>query len=260
MTIVPRILAALWAGLALSGAARATDPGIDWCRVPEALVRADSVLPRVAEAIAKGQPIKIVILGTASSAGAGVSAPYQSYPERLREELDRRLSGSPVTLVNLSRRGWTAVEMAAALDAEVIAREPTLVVWQTGSVEAVRGLDVNQMGDALGAGIRKLRDEHIDVILIEPQYNPHTISMINFEPYADYMQQIARSLDVNLFNRHDIMKHWVEEKFINFDLSNRASQRLGADQVHGCLAVLLADLIERAARLGTDAGGVRSPR
>lgn len=248
MKIASTPLAVLAAGLLFTGTARATDPGIDWCRIPDALVRADSSLPHFAKAIAKGEPIKIVVLGTASSAGAGVSAPYRSYPERLREELGRRFQQVPVALVNLSQRGWTAVDMAAALDAKVIPLKPTLVIWQTGSVEAVRGLDVNRMGDALGAGIGRLRAESIDVILIEPQYNPHTVAMINFAPYAEYMQRIANSLDVNIFNRHGIMKHWVEEGFVNFGESNRISQRLGADQVHECVAVLLAGLIERAVR------------
>ena len=260
MKIVSKPLVVLAAGMLFAGAAWATDPGIDWCRVPDALVRADASLPRFAEAIAKGQPIKIAGLGTSSSAGAGVSAPYQAYPERLREELGRRFQPAPVSLVNLSQRGWTAVDMAAALDAKVIPLKPTLVIWQTGSVEAVRGLDVNQMGDALGAGIEKLREGRIDVILLEPQYNPHAVSMVNFAPYAEYMQWIASSHDVNLFNRHDIMKHWVEEGVVNFDESGRVLQRFVADQVHGCQAVLLADLVERAVRLGTDARGTASPR
>lgn len=260
MKIASKPLAVLAAGLLFAGTARATDPGIDWCRVPDALVRADTSLPHFAEAIAKGEPIKIVVLGTASSAGAGVSAPYQSYPERLREELGRRFQQAPISLVNLSQRGWTAVDMVATLDAKVIPLKPTLVVWQTGSVEAVRRLDINQMGNALSAGIGRLRAESIDVLLIEPQYSPHTAAMINFEPYTDYMQWIASSLDVNLFNRHDIMKHWVEEGFVKFDESGRALQHLNADQVHGCLAILLADLIERAALPRTDAGGAPSPR
>ncbi len=248
MKSVAKIMGLVLAGMLFAGATRAADPGIDWCRVPDALVRADSALPRVAEAIAKGEPIRIVILGTASSAGAGVSAPYQSYPERLREELGRRFQRAPVGLVNLSQRGWTAVDMLAALDAKVIPLKPTLVIWQTGSVEAVRGLDVNQMGDALGAGIEKLREGRIDVILLEPQYNPHAVSMVNFQPYAEYMQLIASSYDVNLFNRHDIMRHWAEEGVVNFAESGPGMQRFVADQVHGCQAVLLADLVERAAR------------
>ena len=250
----------LASGLLFAGAAQATDPGIDWCRVPDAIVRPDSSLPRVAEAIAKGEPIKIVILGTASSAGAGVSAPYQAYPERLREELSRRFQPVLFSLVNLSQRGWTAVEMAATLDAKVIHLRPTLVIWQTGTVEAVRRLDVNQMGDALSAGIEKLKEGRIDAVLIEPQYSPHTAAMINFEPYAEYMQRIASGVGVNLFNRHDIMKYWVEKGFVKFDGSGRALQRFVGDQVHGCQATLLADLIERAALLGTDPPGVPSSR
>ena len=260
MKVGLKTLAALVFGILFAGTARAADPGIDWCRVPLDLVRPDSSLPRFAEAIAKGEPIRIVILGTASSAGAGVSAPYQAYPERLREELGRRFQPALVSLVNLSQRGWTAVEMAAALDAKVMQLKPTLVVWQTGSVEAVRGLDINQMGDSLGAGIEKLREGRIDVILIEPQYSPHAVSMVNFAPYADYMQRVAGSANVNLFNRHGIMKHWVEEGVVKFDISERALQRFVADQVHGCQAILLADLIERAARLGENTLNMPSAR
>jgi len=261
-----RLFIAIWTlgfvGLITADRAPAADPGIDWCRVPENLVRADSPLPRVAEAIEKNQPIKIVVLGTMSSTGmgAGVTAAFRSYPERLREELNRRYSHMPVTLVNLAQRGWTAVDMAAAIEAKVIPLKPTVVIWQTGSVEAVRGLDVNLMGEAIGAGIVKLREGHSDVILIEPQYNPRAAAMINFEPYAEYMQRIADSWDVILFNRHDIMKYWVEEGIAKFDDPSRALQRLNADQVHDCLGQLLADIVERAARRAPGAAGETSPR
>ena len=255
MRIVSMPLGLFLAGLLFASGARATDPGIDWCRVPDALVRPDSSLPYLAEAIAKGEAIKIVILGTASSAGAGVSAPYQAYPERLRAELSRRFQRAPISLVNFSQRGWTAVEMTTALDAKVIPLRPNLVIWQTGSVEAVRGLDINQMGTALGVGIEKLRQNRIDVVLVEPQYNPHVVSIINFEPYAEYMQRIADSLEVNLFNRHDIMKHWIDVGIVNFNEPSRALQSLNADQVHGCLGTLLADLVERASNRGSGEAG-----
>jgi len=74
-----RLFIAIWTlgfvGLITADRAPAADPGIDWCRVPENLVRADSPLPRVAEAIEKNQPIKIVVLGTMSSTGMGRGLP-----------------------------------------------------------------------------------------------------------------------------------------------------------------------------------------
>ncbi len=266
MRTIMRLSVAVWAlsvvGLIDAGRAAASDPGIDWCRAPEELVRADSPLPRMAEAIEKDQAIRIVVLGTMSSAGtgAGVTAIYQSYPEKFREELSRRYARVPVTLVNLAQRGWTAVDMAAAIEAKVIPLKPTVVIWQTGSVEAVRGLDVNLMGEAIGSGIALLHENHSDVVLIEPQYNPRASAIINFEPYAEYMQRIADSLNVILFNRYDIMKHWVEEGVVKFDDPSRAMQRLNADQVHGCLGLLLADIVDRAARRVSGGAETPSPR
>jgi hypothetical protein len=242
------------------GPAQATDPAIDVCRVPEALVEPESPLPGLAGLIAAQKPVKIVIVGTASSLGTGVSAPEKAYARRLKGELESRLHSVEFTIVNLSQRGWTAIEMAASFEAKVIPLQPTLVIWQTGTVEAVRGLDANAMGDALVTGIQKLHAHKIDVILIEPQYSPHTTALINFMPYANYMGWIARGLDVNLFHRFEIMKHWVEERFVTFDEPARALQRLGADQVHNCIAVLLADMIVRAARLTTPGNETHSAR
>jgi lysophospholipase L1-like esterase len=258
---VLRALGCALAGWAMvAGSVRATDPAIDLCRVPEALIEPTSSLPAVAESIAAKKPIKVVVVGTASSLGTGVSTPEKAYPRLLQGELENRLHPVALTIVNLSQRGWTAAEMAASFEARVIPLQPTLVIWQTGTVEAVRGIDANEMGDALVVGIQKLQARKIDVILIEPQYSPHTTALINFMPYADYMGWIARSLDVNLFNRFEIMKHWVEERFVTFDEPGRALQRLGADQVHNCIAVLLADMIARATHLEAPGSEIHSAR
>jgi len=260
MTRLLAVACVLAGWLMAAGAAQATDPAIDVCRVPDDLVEPESPLPGLAESIAAGKPVKIVIVGTASSLGTGVSAPEKAYARRLKGELESRLRSVEITIVNLSQRGWTATEMAASFEAKVIPLQPTLVIWQTGTVEAVRGIDANEMGDALVAGIQKLHAHKIDVVLIEPQYSPHTAAIINFVPYSNYMNWIARGLDVNLFHRFAIMKHWVEERFVTFDEPARALQRLGADQVHNCIAVLLADMIVRAARLKASGGETHSAR
>jgi hypothetical protein len=73
------------------------------------------------------------------------------------------------------------------------------------------------------------------------------------KPPRDYRLDFFRG-------RHDIMKHWVATGIVKFDDSSRAMQRLNADQVHGCLGLLLADIVDRAARRASGGTGTASPR
>src|ERR1700685_1959832 len=66
-------------------------PPPELCRVPDALVLADGRLPAVRVDLALHKPLRIVVVGTASSMGTGVSDPQKAYPERLWAALSRRL-------------------------------------------------------------------------------------------------------------------------------------------------------------------------
>ena len=46
-------------------------------------------------------------------------------------------------------RGLTTAETAAIIAAELAPTPPNLVLWQAGTAEAVRGLDVDEMVEAL---------------------------------------------------------------------------------------------------------------
>src|SRR4051794_38239089 len=57
------------------------------CTAPSELTRLDYPLKRVSQKVSAGQPIKIVAIGSSSTAGAGASSPAMSYPSRLQVEL-----------------------------------------------------------------------------------------------------------------------------------------------------------------------------
>src|SRR5438477_221907 len=59
------------------------------CAVVSDLAHIDRPLPRFAFRLAGGSPIKIVAIGSSSTAGAGASSPAGSYPSRLEVELHR---------------------------------------------------------------------------------------------------------------------------------------------------------------------------
>lgn len=240
------------AAVVMAAAATAAGAVDDACQVPESLTYVDAPLPRVAERLAGGGPIRVDVYGTASSAGAGVSAPASTYAVRLAGELSRRFEGIQVSVANRSRRNRTAAEMAATIGVEVLPDNPVLVIWQTGTTDAVRGIDVNEFGEALDEGIRALHAAGADVVLMDPQYSARTSALVSLERYAEYMQWATRSSEAILFPRLEIMKHWVENGVVAFDDTSKAAQRRAADFVHGCIAQLLGEMIERSARFVAD--------
>jgi lysophospholipase L1-like esterase len=218
------------------------------CRVPAGMMVTDASLPRVAKRLAEGRPLEVVVLGSGSSAGAGVSDRSRAYPAVLQRELAKRFPGQTVNVESYARRGATAAEMTDWLEREIVARKPALVVWQTGTADAVKNVELSDFGDALAKGIAALHAQDIDVMLIDMQYGPQTDALLQLKPYQQYMQWAARTAGVPLFRRHDVMEHWSEQGAVDLAATNRRAQLNAADFVHDCLGRLLAAAIDQAAR------------
>jgi hypothetical protein len=140
----------------------------------------------------------------------------------------------------------TATEMVAILKKLTLDAKADLVVWQTGTVDAMRGIDPDEFHDTLEAGVAAIRAAGADVILVNMQYSPRTETMIAVQAYADAMHSVAQQQDVPLFDRLAAMKHWNENG--TFDLSSRDRSRL-AETVHDCLGRTLAALILESGKL-----------
>ena len=124
----------LLAGLAATGVARGEDAAQP-CDVPAYLLTSESSLPKVAEAVKKGQPLTILVVGSRSSTIA--SAEASAYPARLQAALKERLPQVPINLSVELQTAKTAEEAAGTLVKLVEAKRPTLVIWQTGTVDAM---------------------------------------------------------------------------------------------------------------------------
>src|SRR5260370_42560426 len=110
----------------------------------------------------------------------------------------------------------TAEEVAGGLVKLVEGKKPTLVIWQTGTVDAMRSIDPDDFRGAVDEGVAALQNAGADVVLINLQYSPRTETMISATPYLDNMRVVAQQHDVPLFDRFAIMRHWNESG--DFDL------------------------------------------
>jgi hypothetical protein len=234
----------LLAGFLTAASARAEDAA-PTCDVPAYLLATDSALQKVADAVKTGHPLDILVIGSRSSTISTSEA--GAYPARLQAMLRDKL---PSVAVNVSvelQVKKTAEEVAAGLVKLVEGKKPTLVIWQTGTVDAMRSIDPDDFRGAVDEGVAALQNAGTDVILMNLQYSPRTETMISAPPYLDNMRVVAQQHDVPLFDRFAIMHHWNDTG--DFDLFSAFHGPELAKRVHDCLGRALSKFVIDAAHL-----------
>jgi hypothetical protein len=224
--------------------ARAEDAARN-CDVPPYLLATESSLPKVAEAIKKGSPLDILVVGSRSSTIN--TSDGTAYPGRLQALLKEKLPKVPVNVSVELQIKKTAEEVAPGLVKLVEAKKPTLVIWQTGTYDAIRSIDPDDFRSAVDEGVAALQNAGTDVILLNLQYSPRTETMTSVPPYLDNMRVVAQQHDVPLFDRFAIMRHWNESG--DFDLFSTSHDIDLAKRVHDCLGRALSKFVIDAARV-----------
>ena len=234
----------LLAGLLTAAPARAEDAPQS-CEVPAYLLKSESALAKVAEAVKSGHSLDILVVGSRSSTIN--TSDGSAYPGRLQAILRDKL---PAVTVNVSvelQVKKTAEEVAAGLVKLLEVKKPTLVIWQTGTVDAMRSVDPDDFRGAVDQGVAAVQNAGADVILMNLQYSPRTETMISAPPYLDNMRVVAQQHDVPLFDRFAIMRQWNDSG--DFDLFSAFHGIELAKRVHDCLGRALSQFVIDAAHL-----------
>ena len=215
------------------------------CRVAAHLAETSFALPKVMRALAE-KKFNILVVGAGSSQLPGANGEKNAYPARLQQALSAQLPGVEVKVATDIKASRTAAEMVKALPADLTATKPALLVWQTGTTDAMRAVDPDQFSQALDQGISLTRGAGADVVLVNAQYSPRTESMIALSTYSEDMRWVALQQEVPLFDRFSIMRLWSD--LGTFDLYSATKKLDIAEQVHDCIGRLLADLVIAAAK------------
>lgn len=215
------------------------------CRLGELQIDRNFPLPQVARALAAKQ-LSILVIGAGSSLLPGTSGAANAYPARLQHALAEKLPGVEVKLATDVKAKRSAAEMVKALAPALSSVKPALVIWQTGTVDAMQGIDQDQFSQALDKGINIARSAGADVVFVNPQYSPRTESMIALGTYAENMRWVAVQQEVLLFDRFSIMKLWSD--LGTFDFYSATKKLDIAESVHDCIGRLLAGLVIEAAK------------
>jgi hypothetical protein len=214
------------------------------CEVPDYLLTTDATLPKVTDALKNGHPLDILVVGSRSSTISAMES--SAYPARFQAILKEKFPAAQVNLSVELLPKKTSEEVDAGLVKLMEDKKPTLVIWQTGTVDAMRSIDPDEFRSAIDEGVVALQKAGTDVVLMNLQYSPRTESMISSSPYLDNMRVVAQQYSVPLFDRFAIMRQWSDSGDFDFFASHGLNL---AKQVHDCLGHALAKFVIDAAHL-----------
>lgn len=183
----------------------------------------------------------VVAIGSSSTQGYGASQPNQAYPAQLAARLKLHFPLSSIRIRNKGVGGDDIDNMIARFPQDVFAEKPDLVIWQTGTNDAINHVPLEQFRRLLKQGLGDLHARGIDVILMTPQYAPQFTDVVGYADYLTAMRDVATTAEVPVFDRFDPSRHWSTDRYF------ADSPVLTKDGLHQtnvgyhCVAILLAD-------------------
>lgn len=233
------------AGLALLPAPHASFGQEAACPTPEGFGASEATLPKTVKALTAASDVVIVALGGSSTLGSAAGGANLSWPSRLAAVLAGRFPSARVKVVNLATPRQTARDAVDRLAREVLPLRPTLLIWETGTVEAVHGTDVDDFRNTVQAGIDLLRAAGTEVVLMNAQFSRDTDAMIHFGPFLTTLRELADANDLPVFHRYGLMRYWAENGVLDLRTKDREERRRLATRLYKCLGQSVADLVTR---------------
>lgn len=190
--------------------------------VPDEFISFKYPLPHFAKALLGKAPVRIVAMGSSSTAGREDVVPY---PHRLEMYL-RAYYGAEqfpdlrIDVLNRGRGGEEAGEELLRFERDIFAEKPSLVIWQIGTNAVFHDYKIDQVAADIATGLQRLHGKRMDVVLIDPQYTPAMLFDAKAEASERMVSLIsaaAKKAKVNLFRRWALMRHWHVHNGVGFD-------------------------------------------
>jgi lysophospholipase L1-like esterase len=213
------------------------------CAVADDYFVDEPPLPHTVAALTAGKTVTVVAIGGASTQGRAAENPEMAWPARMAAALAARFPGAKVNAINRGVSRHTAEDMLARFGREVLPARPDLVVWETGTTDAVRGVDIDAFRATLQAGIDMVHAARIELILMDMQFSQRSNAVINLDRYSAVMRDVADAADVPFFRRHDLMRAWAEGGVIDLEVSNPKQRKAIAARLYDCIGRAVAGLV-----------------
>jgi len=234
----------------LAGTAAAAD--LPSCPPPAEQELDANPLPHLAASLKPGATLNVLVVGSATVFGPDLPPPADSrgkpaapptptgFPWQMAHALEASVHNLHIALTVIGSRGLSADDMLARITAELPHHAYRLVLWQTGTVDAVNDLPPGDFYETLADGAAEVANAGADLVLIDPQYSRFLQDNADLQPYQEALQAAAGLPGVGLFHRFDLMRDWADQHAIDLERTPRADRPKMAARLHACLGRELA--------------------
>ena len=262
------VVGAFVTGLVLAGGpVQAADAGS--CDAPAEITSDIAPLPHLAAALKQGElnvltvgsatvfsPSESLQPGTVTGQSLGLTGPRAdsppsadaaAFPLQMARALEASVPNLKVKVTVRGGRGMLASEMLDIIRNELNTTHYNLVIWQTGTVEAVRNVPRGVFEQTLSDGAATVAAAGADLVLVDPQFSRFLHANADVDSYAQAMQETAAQPGVVLFHRFDLMRHWSNAGQIDLERTPKPMRVATVEQLHACLGQALARFVASAA-------------
>jgi hypothetical protein len=209
-------------------------------------------LPHLAERLARNGDVTIVAIGSSSTSGEGGSKPIKPYPAYLQDMLRQKYENPQINVINKGVGGQEAPDELQRMQ-DVIDAKPALTIWQVGTNAVWKDQNLDQVDIAIKKGLRLLKNQQMDVILMDIQYAPAVLAENKIGATIRMQWLIAQAAvaaNVSVFRRFEMMRKIVEIERRSFDvlIDSTDDKRLHeSDVISGRIGYELCEVIAAAA-------------
>ena len=244
----------------------------DRCDAPDDITSNIAPMPHVAAVLKPGSTLSVLTVGSATvfspteslqpgtvtglALGLGngprngnLMSSDEAFPAQMAKDLQEAVPGLTVTVTVKGGRGMLASEMLDILRTELAAHHYQLVIWQTGTVEAVRNVPTGNFSETLGDGSTVVADAGADLVMVDPQFSRFLHANTDLDPYSQALQQIGAQPGVVLFHRFELMRYWSGEGQIDLERTPKSQRLATVELLHSCLGASLARMVLASAHL-----------
>lgn len=184
---------------------------------------------------------RVLAIGSSSTVGVGASRPSNTYVARLENNLEAAFKGIDFDVFARGMSGETAEGQSSRMKTTVEDVKPDLVLWQVGTNDALRHVDIESFKNCLRKTLTWLEENKIDVMMVDPQYGDTLAKDAFYETVVAAVAEIAAEKHVLLVDRFEAMRELSKQNGDTFYLS---SDNLHLnDTGHRCMAEQLARAI-----------------
>lgn len=209
------------------------------CPAPAAGTIPDQPLGHLAAAIRAGGPVTILAVGSATTKSQDETG-EGAFPGPMLSALNQALPAVRFELATRGGKGTTAAQMLAIIADELKDRTVPLVLWQTGTVEAVRAIHPDELGAVLDRGTELVHAAGADLVLIGPQFSRALQSRADIALYDRTVREAARRASFAWFPRAGLTRQWVELGRIDPERVAKADRVSALETQHRCVGEALA--------------------